>query len=266
MFFSSFRKYALFFNAGVKHELSNLNFLLVRTVFYVFLIFVYNRMWLAIGSDTQVPGLTPLTATWYLAIAEALYFCVPFSNVPKIEEDVKNGQYIGFLSKPISYNGLTFFELLGGYVIRQPVFLTLAFLLAWLITGGIPDNVVLMPLILVFYLLSAIINIFFILIIGLCYFFTYDTRNALLIYTKCCLILGGILYPLDIYPEWMVIMSKATPFYAMIYLPTRMIYRTPNVSEVLEVLALLLFWIIVMGGSLFFVQRALQKKMTVSGG
>jgi len=221
---------------------------------------------MAIGTSTHIDGLNVMTATWYFVFAELMIFLSPSSFLASIEGDMKSGRYVSFITKPFSYTGVMFAQGLGIISARLPVYLIITTTLCFFISGGLPENIIYAPLIVVAIFLSGIMQVIFYLVIGLLYLWTGETKNMGLVWNKLIFFFGGMMFPLDIYPKIIIDIAKLTPFYSMIYLPVRMIFRTPETGDILAMFALQGFWILIFVAIAYITSRLLSRKLIVLGG
>lgn len=77
--------------------------------------------------------------------------------------------------------------------------------------------------------------------------------------------MGGLLFPLDIYPEWALNFALHTPFAAMLYKPAKLIYE-PSVADALNIAMELSLWCIAGYITAMLVFHFGQRKLEVNGG
>lgn len=79
------------------------------------------------------------------------------------------------------------------------------------------------------------------------------------------MLLGGMMIPLDVFPEPLSSIARALPFSYVVYAPSRQ-WVSPTESFFVEVLPRLAISILVAGAIVFLMFRAGQRNVTVNGG
>jgi ABC-2 type transport system permease protein len=101
--------------------------------------------------------------------------------------------------------------------------------------------------------------------IGLSAFLVEDVSALMWIYQKLAFIFGGMLIPLDFYPQWLQAIAQALPFSSITYGPARL-FVTPTVDLFVSVMALQMIWIVILVLLLTFAYRRGVAYLTVNGG
>jgi ABC-2 type transport system permease protein len=101
--------------------------------------------------------------------------------------------------------------------------------------------------------------------IGLSAFWIVDTSPFFWIWQKLTFVLGGLLFPLELYPQWLQRIAHATPFPLMCWSPGRMAFGfAPRAALASGAEALL--WIGMLTGLLALLSSRARARLTVSGG
>lgn len=82
-----------------------------------------------------------------------------------------------------------------------------------------PPSIVGAALVLV---LGVAIDFFGAMAIGLCAFWLEDTQPLALLYDRAIMLLGGLLLPLELFPEGIAAILSALPFQLLLYAPARL--------------------------------------------
>jgi ABC-2 type transport system permease protein len=85
------------------------------------------------------------------------------------------------------------------------------------------------------------------------------------IYQKLAFIFGGMLIPLDFYPQWLQTAAKFLPFSSAIYGPARL-FVSPTAELFINVMTLQLAWIFTLTVLLIVIYRRGLTQLTVNGG
>lgn len=209
------------------------------------------------------PAITYQTAVWYMAITELVAIAV-WTQFREVREEVINHQFSGLLLLPISYVALKSGEWLGRCLENMVRFVLIGGLLAWFLTGVFPFALTSLPGLFLSLALAAVIFNLLHLLVGLTEVWGAHARPTFLIVQKLLFLLGGLLYPLDIYPDWLERIAWATPFPAILYGPGSFAFGDHGVGA-MRLLALQIFWIFVLGGLATLVLRAAKAKIGRDG-
>jgi ABC-2 type transport system permease protein len=133
----------------------------------------------------------------------------------------------------------------------------------WLVgTPNHPEGfLIALPAILGAWVLHFCINA----MIGLSAFVVEDVSAFMWIYQKLAFIFGGMLIPLNFYPQWLQTLAKFLPFSSAIYGPARL-FVSPTAEFFVSVMSLQLAWIFMLTILLVVVYRRGLTQLTVNGG
>src|SRR5439155_20173106 len=133
----------------------------------------------------------------------------------------RNGQLAYLLGRPCSYVLYNFAHYLGGRLVRIAMNLTVGVLLA-LVMVGPPhltwQGVLFWPLVA---FLAVSIEFVCYFACGLLAFWTEDTQAFAFVLSRLTLVLGGVLAPLEIFPQPLRSIAQALPFSTILYGPAR---------------------------------------------
>lgn len=192
-----------------------------RIVLFAIFVTLYARIWQLVGEHGTLGEFGRTDLIWYLTITEWLALSLPPLHLD-IEADVRNGNLAYLLPRPVSYLWLRFAEALGTLLVRMLGLGVFGFGMALYLGGGLPSGGLLA---LVCGALTAVVaatlNLVFSAIIGLSAFFVEDASPAYWVWQKLSFVFGGLMFPLDIYPDAMQKIAHATPFPSLLYAPGR---------------------------------------------
>lgn len=176
------KKYFHIFGVSARNQIVYLPAFLGRNLFFILIVFIFSSLWKAIYSgSTMVAGLTMTQVLWYLTITEV----IELSKTPlytTIQEEVKDGTVAYALTRPYSYIMYYFFSGMGQNLVKMVPMLIEGFLLGVIFAGYLPGY-------------------FRAILYGL------------------ILILGGMFFPIDMFPEWLANISRVSPFAFSAYWP-----------------------------------------------
>jgi len=133
----------------------------------------------------------------------------------------------------------------------------------WLV--GPPPDLRSWPLALVAVLGAWVLNFCMQGLIGLAAFISEEVAPYEWIYQKFAFIFGGLLIPLDFYPDWLQTIAHALPFPSMLYGPARL-FVNADIDLFASVLLQQAIWIFVLGVVLAIAYRRGLAYITVNGG
>ncbi|PWU03153.1 MAG: ABC transporter permease, partial [Candidatus Melainabacteria bacterium] len=102
-------------------------------------------------------------------------------------------------------------------------------------------------------------------LVGLFAFWLEDTSGLLLIYSRLTAILGGMLMPIELFPEVMKPLINALPFAALVYGPAKILIA-PSSAMLSDILGRQLFALAVFVLAVFFLERQALRRIHAQGG
>ena len=260
------RKYWSIFEIQLANGLAYPAELVGRSLVILPFMWIFYQLWrvtfAAAGTDV-ISGMTLEDTLWYLLIAETIELSRPrLANA--ISEAVKDGSIAYILSKPYDFLLYHYSSAMGETLFRAALTFMVGGSLVWLLAGPPPA---------VFGLAAALpaligawtLNFCIAALIGLTAFWVEDTSAFQWIFQKLSFILGGLLIPLNFYPEWLQQIARLLPFAAMTYVPARLFVQ-PSPEAFAAALALQAFWIALLAGALALVYRRSVAALTLNGG
>ncbi|SDE29343.1 ABC-2 type transport system permease protein [Paenibacillus sp. UNCCL117] len=259
-------KYAAVGRITIRRHLAYIADFLMRTVFLVFILYIFTQLWQATfrgEGELVIAGYSFKQLVWYLILTESMTMACP-SLCTRIEEEVKSGDVGYKLTKPISYIGLHYMGYVSEIAVRFAVNLAVGSLLGWLVLGppGFGAGWA------VFFLLAVFgfsVNFFLNLLLALCAFWVEETRGLEFVYHKLLFTIGGMLMPLEMFPELLQKICVWLPFQAVLYFPAKAAVQYES-SSVPQMLAIQMLWLVVLGLAAVLVYRRGVKKLHVNGG
>jgi ABC-2 type transport system permease protein len=101
--------------------------------------------------------------------------------------------------------------------------------------------------------------------IGLAAFVTEDVAAFDWIYAKFVLILGGVLIPLDFFPDWLRDIAQVLPFAYATYHPARFFVQ-PDLARLATLILGQALWLGALALLLAFIYRRGETRLTINGG
>jgi ABC-2 type transport system permease protein len=260
------KKYWFIFKTQVVNSLAYPGDMIGRSLLIVPFMWIFYQLWkvtFAAGGTDSINGLTLHNTLWYLMLAETIELARP-PLARTIAENVKDGSIAYLLNKPYDFMLYQFSNSMGETVFRAAMNIVMGGAIVWWLVGSPPDPRG-WPLALVAIVGAWILHFCVNAIIGLAAFIVEDVAPFVWIYQKLAFIFGGLLIPLDFYPQWLRTLSSLMPFSSMIYGPAHLLVK-PGLSSFVEILGLQLLWIVVLGLLLTLAYRRGLAHLTVNGG
>jgi ABC-2 type transport system permease protein len=240
--------------------------LATRSLMIVMFMFVFMQLWQATYralGQANIAGLSLRETMWYLMLAETIVLSKPrLTN--SIAEQVKDGSIAYLLNKPYDFLLYHFSVALGDGIIRLSFNAAAGGIIVWLMVGPPPDLFGI-PCVLVAIAGAWLIDCTLTAMIGLAAFVTEDVAAFDWIYAKFVLILGGVLIPLDFFPDWLRGVVQALPFAYATYHPARFFVQPDPARFVALVLGQAL-WFGALALLLALVYRRGVARLTINGG
>jgi ABC-2 type transport system permease protein len=194
----------------------------VGALFYLLVTAILASLWrAAAGEHGDVAGYTALAITWYIATSEAAVCALPGRMIEYIGADISSGAVSAEMLRPVPVVMVRLAVETGRGLVFLAALVLPGCALAWLLAGPPPSPAgVLLALPALVLALAA--NISLQHAIAGSAFWLRDTRAMWFLYLKLVYVLGGMLLPLEVFPEGLRRVAMALPFMAMAYAPARL--------------------------------------------
>lgn len=219
----SLQKYLAVMRVSIASNLAYMMEVFFRGLFLIVLIFVLGQLWKTTYSARGAKLLSGFSISdmiWYLAAAETIATSMP-ALTRRIDQEVRSGQLAYLLGRPCSYIFYNFAQYMGERLVRFTINGIVAAVVA-LVFVGPPHltwmGIVAWPLVT---FLALCIDFVAYFSIGLLAFWTEDTNSFSFVFSRLTLVLGGVLAPLEIFPQPLRSIAQALPFSAILYGPAR---------------------------------------------
>ncbi|RME60766.1 MAG: ABC transporter permease [Caldilineae bacterium] len=240
--------------------------LLARSLMIVIFMWVFVNLWrvtYGAAGATSIAGLTLRDTMWYLMMAEAVMLSkTDLSRT--ISEQVKDGSVAYLLNKPFNIVLYHFAAGLGDSLVAFVGNVVAGGVLVWWLVGPPPG-----PVGWLFagaaVLLAWLLDFCFSALIGFTAFLAEEVSAFRWIYQKFLLVLGGLLIPLDFFPDWLKNISLSLPFSWIIYGPARL-FVDPTWPRLVEVLSRQLIWLAVLAAAIGLFYRWAVQRLVINGG
>lgn len=252
---------------AVRSNLAYVSEVASRLLFLAVILYIFLRLWqvtFAETNSTVLGGFTLTQMLWYLTIAEAIMLSAPRLS-HQIDEDVRSGALAVKLTKPVSYPLYWISASIGERFVRFLLNVAVGSLIAYVLVGAIELNLWTLPFLLVAVFMAFLLDALGHLMVGLSAFWLEDTSGIALIYSRLTMILGGMLLPLSLFPDWLQPILKLLPFSGMVGGPAdQFVHASPESFVLLfarQSLGVLVFALCVAG-----IYRLALQRVSANGG
>lgn len=216
--------YAALFTTNLRNQVAYAGEWALRGIFLAMILYVFLQLWRATYAGQSagvIGGFTLPQMLWYLAITESLILSRPGLN-RLVDAEVRTGDIAYTLLRPYAYGGYRLMAYLAERLLRFATLMTIGALLATLYVGPVPLRAQDIAGALAALLLATLLDFLGAFGIGLLAFWTEDTSSIGLLYDRAVMLLGGMLLPLELFPEPLGAIALALPFSTLIYGPARL--------------------------------------------
>lgn len=219
----AFWKYAVVLRVSVANNLAYMMEIFFRALMLIVLVFILTQLWkttFALHKEKVLSGFSISDMVWYLIAAEAIALSLP-TLTRRIDQEVRSGQLAYLLGRPCSYVLYNFAHYLGERLVRWCMNCLVGAGLALLVAGWPSfgwQGLLAWPLM---SLLAMSIDFVAYFSIGLLAFWIEETQSFSFVFSRLTLVLGGVLAPLEIFPQPLRDIALALPFGAILYGPAR---------------------------------------------
>jgi ABC-2 type transport system permease protein len=254
-FFSTSKKeeFRYFFTDSVVQTFSTLTYITLTLVLYA-----------ATGSSKFFGIFTWSMIVWYI-IATQMIGRTNGHLVATISKDVVSGDIANLMLRPVYYPfALVAMQFGEGFV--QAAALLLVVIPFGLVVGGSGPLTFIATVAFLFALIgSMLLNCAIALSLGLLAFWTEDAKPFDWIYNKFLLVLGGVIFPLDLLPGVWQTTAKLLPPAFLAYYPARLLVDF-SWDLFWKVLVGQLLYIALFGSLAVLIYKRAVRKVTINGG
>jgi len=239
--------------------------LLGRVLFFLLVLIVLAALWDKVAAEQIAPlatALPPGGLAVYIAVTEWVTLSVVAIQQP-LEDDIHHGALEPYLLRPKPYLLQRVAPAMGEMMVRLFV-LGLAALAVLALTGRPLPAPEAWPALLVLGTLGCVIGMLLYVMVGLAAFWLRRVMPAMLIVQKLSFLLGGLLAPISLYPDWLFGFAAATPFGAHLYWVGVQVL-TPSVHLFFVGIGLQILWIAILAALCAFVWRIGLRKALREG-
>jgi ABC-2 type transport system permease protein len=261
------RKYIAVLQVSITSNLAYIAEVFFRALLLIVLVFILSQLWKTTFASRGVKTLSGFSIAdmvWYLILAESIAMSLP-ALTRRIDQEVRSGQLAYLVGRPCNYVLYNFAQYLGERIVRFVMNLLVGIVLAFILVG-MPHftwmGMVAWPLVV---FLALCIDFVAYMTIGLLAFWTENTDSFSLIFSRLTLVLGGVLAPLEIFPQPLRSIAQALPFSTILYGPSRTLVHF-EFDRFVALLGQQVLVLAVGGLILFAVYQVAIRRVNINGG
>lgn len=260
------KKYLSVFFGAYHQSISNRNTILFTIISGVLRIFMYYYLWEAVYKTNQIiNGFTWKEIKTYIFASFIINSLLSFYTETKISEDIRSGDIVLDLIKPLDYQKGKLFETLGTVFLESVVSVFLVGGVAVIIFDiNPPATLVMLVVSFVSVIFGTFIKFLLSYLTGLLCFKMQGVVGIIWVRNAITDIFSGALIPLDLYPDTIRNIISSLPFKNIVYNPV-MIYMN-KIDDVYKILLSQIIWSILLWLISRLVFRIASRELTINGG
>lgn len=258
-------KYAYMFKIGLNNATNYVYDYIGSQLFILIILYIFIELWsIPFGNQNIINGFTYSSTIWYLLMTESIWISNYHIN-ETITKDVRSGDIVYKLNKPYSVVLYYFTEYISNTLLSFVSVFVLGSIFISFFVGFLDFNYFHVLLTFISIGLALILGFLFLAIIGLIAFFLEQTEAFRWLYAKIVFILGGMMIPIDFFPQWLKTISAYLPFAFVTYYPAKL-FVSFNYNLFWKTLIAQLSYIILLSILVSVIYYYCKKRVEVNGG
>jgi len=261
------RKYTWIAYTSMRSALAYSGEFVARTILLAVILYIFLRLWMAAyrgaGAD-RLGGLTLEQMLWYLMITEAIVMSASRVSM-EVDEDVRSGRLAIQLLRPASYPLSLMAKTLGERLVRFGLNIASGSIVMLLLVGTIPLRFSGLFMFVVAVPLAFALDFLAYLFVGFFAFWLESTLGLAILYSRVSMLLGGMMMPIEVFPDRWQPIVRALPFPWMIYGPARL-FVAPDAALLWTIVRSQVAALIVFSAAVAVIQNIALKRIQLNGG
>lgn len=262
------RKY---FNILKAELMTNIQYtlnIILGSIGFLLFVFTFYFIWQYIYSDPQqlINGYSMSQMIWYLTITEVIFTSIKSRAIVKeVSKDVKTGSIAYNINKPYSYVLYVLFKELGKSIFTMLLYFIIGLAVVFALIQNFPAITFDEILLVIFScILAQIIGILLATFIGLFSFYIEDSGPFYWMYSKFIILLG-VIFPIEFFPEAMQKVLVFTPIYVTSYGPAKL-FVDFSMDNFISIIIAQLIYVLFSYGLCMTVFSSSVKRLNINGG
>ncbi len=240
---------------SVRQQLAQKGQLAGRIILYFVIVYLFSQVFQSVDAGNN--------RIWYLAITEWLTLSTP-PIAYRIAEDIRSGQVIYFMLRPLPYLWMRFCECMGIALIRFVILGICCMAFGYFLTGAWPSSISTIATGMGFGLLSVMLYNLLSILIGIFSFWLREIQPLIYLNLTATFCFGGLIVPLSFYSETLKTISFATPYPWMLWWPAE--YMTGVAPPIQISLLAYVGWFCLISGLIFLLYQKCLENFVSEGG
>jgi ABC-2 type transport system permease protein len=220
------KKYYYIFRVSFMENLQYPMNSILGFISYFLMIFVFFQLWNYIYTDPSaiIAGYTRQQMIWYVIFTEIMWYGTRSTTLTGgMSRDIKSGTVAYSINKPYYYPLYILAKYLGEIGFRFLLYSILGSLLGLLLLGAIPGfHLVTITAVVPVMFLGLLINSLIRINISILSFWVEDALPFQWLYDKLLIVLG-IMFPVEVFPDILQPIIRVLPIYAVTYGPAKLV-------------------------------------------
>ncbi len=197
--------------------------MVVSIGFYVVIVGTLSGLWrVAVDANGgDLAGYSAVALTWYIVTSEAAIVSVNARHIEDVGTDIAQGTVAVELLRPASVLGVRMATEVGRGLPKVAALWGAGAVVATIV-GGAPPRPATFVLVAPSLVLAITANLFAQHAVASIAFWIRDAGSVWFLYMKAVFIMGGMIIPLELLPDWLERVAMLLPFRAMAYAPARL--------------------------------------------
>ncbi|MGG1553792.1 ABC transporter permease [Paenibacillus ferrarius] len=259
-------KYMWIGRITIRNQLAYIVDFLVRSLFLLLILYIFLQLWrttYAGEGSSSIAGFTFRQLMWYLIVTESMTLACP-SLCTRLEEEVKSGDVAFKLARPVNFLAYYYVEYMSEAIVRFGVNAVIGGTLGLLLLGP-PHSLAGFVWLPVTAFAGFSLNFMLNMCIALSAFWVEETRGLEFVYNKFLFTVGGMLMPIELFPDVLQRIVRWLPLQGVVYTPAKTAVAL-NISQLPVMLLMQLGWIALFGVVAALIYRRGVTKLHVNGG
>jgi ABC-2 type transport system permease protein len=238
----------------------------VYVLFLIFILFIFIRIWTIVYSGkSAIEGFSLTEMLWYFAFTETLVLSFNLYRITALGEEIKTGALSNSLLKPYNFIGREFSLVSSSLIFNFILFGAAATIMTYIFIG--PINLTFFGLAATFVtiILAMLLNFCIMSSIGFVALWTEESSSLYWMYQKIIFVLGGMLIPLEFYPDWLRGVLNYLPTSFIVYGPAKLFVHF-SFLDFIKLIAGQIFWIAIAFMIMILIYTKGIRKVSINGG
>jgi|APSaa5957512535_1039671.scaffolds.fasta_scaffold25721_3 ABC-2 type transport system permease protein len=237
-----------------------------HSLFIGLIIFIFINLWQVIFIDPNnaIEGFTLTMMIWYLVLTESIV--TSFGRlVEDMGNEIQSGEIATKLTKPYNYLLFQYSQNISKSLFRFTTTFIVGALLTLYFVGPLNFSLTSIPFIIISVLAAITLHFCLMALISTSIFWLEEAKAIDFLYSKIVFIIGGMFFPLEIFPDWLASISAKLPFSYIAYFPAKL-FVSFSLNDFFKVFLTQLFWIAVIITLNYVMYQFIISKIQIHGG